>query len=299
MEQTLNTHSFSVDRLLQNLSRPNRRLTLEHLGRLVRESEALTALVVSDSEGASLAERAEIEIVVAGFSDGGPLNIPSEESATLPQTTELIETIRHRNTHSFIVGDIPRKMYERPYDFVRVAELLMQVGADAVKVEGGREIAPIVEDMTDAGIIVVGHIGYTPKTGMKMRRRGATREDVLALEFDAHALIEAGASALVLEMVKPESATYLTQVLSVPTIGIYSGGGTSGQGLVLNDLLDRTDFGGFPKGKPFGVGRWHGEAEERVRSFRGAVKARSFPLLHCLAPDSIDSHWVPSGGHFQ
>lgn len=296
MEQTFNTYSLSVDRLAQNLLR---RVTWEHLGRMVRDGEALTALVVSDGEGAALAERSQVEIVVAGFSDGGPLGTPSEVSATLPQTTELIETIRARNAYSLIVGDIPRKMYDRPYDFIRVAELLMQVGADAVKIEGGREIAPLVQDMTDAGIIVVGHIGYTPKTGMKMRKRGATREDVLSLEFDAHALIEAGVSALVLEMVLPESATYLTQVLSVPTVGIYSGGGTSGQALVLNDLLDRTNFGGFPKGKPLGVGRWLGEAEERVRSFRGAVKARSFPLLHCLASDSVDQQWVPSGGHFQ
>lgn len=292
MEHNLNAYSVSVNRLTK------RGMSWEDIDRFVKQGEATTALVVSDGEVAGLAERGQIEIVVAAFSDGSPRGTPTEASATLPQTTELIELIRRRNAYSLVVGDIPRKVYERPHDFVRVAALMMQVGADAVKVEGGREIAGIVEEMVDAGITVVGHIGYTPKTGMKMRKRGTTREDTLALEADAIALVEAGVSALVLEMVSPETATYLTQVLSVPTIGIYSGGGTSGQALVANDLLDRTSFGDFPKGRPRGIGRWQGEADERIHSFRAAVKARTFPLLHCMPIGSIEELWIPSGAHY-
>jgi len=265
----------------------------------------LTALVVSDAAGAELARAAGIEILVVGFSEGGPPGTPTEKTASISNTLDALTRVREANEVAFLVADVPYKSYRNPDELVRVARRLAQSGADAVKLEGGVEIAPTVKKLSDRGVAVVGHIGYTPKTGMPLRRRGRTETDFVSLQQDAEALIEAGARALVLEMVQSEAATLLTQRLEVPTIGVFSGGGTSGQALVLNDILDVTEFipPGFPFGKPRAIGDWTGTSEARVREFYRKVKSREFPYLTSLQSQrekTIDEMWTPSGScHFK
>lgn len=305
-ESYLSVPSFSCDSETESASgfQPIvTRRTAETLKEMTEAGEAISVLVVSDAEGARLAARARIDIVVVGFSDGPPPGIPSESSATLAQTEFLLKQVRHCNDYSWVIADIPLESYRQNLDLVKVGKRLRNAGADAVKVEGGQIVARTVRELTNEGVGVIGHIGYTPKTGVLMRRRGVSREDLLELERDAESLVVAGACGLVLELVEPQAATYLTQIMPVPTIGIFSGGGTSGQVLVLNDILELTDFSShlFPNGKPRGVGRWNGTVEERLFQFRDDVKSRTFPLLHCLKSESgaVEEDWLPSGSHFR
>jgi len=255
------------------------RVDFAYLDFLWRSATPISALVLSDEIGARLARVAGIEIVVSAFSDGGPPQFPSEKTATLIDAIKATEAIRGVNAYSFLVGDIPLSCYASETTQLEAAWALTEAGADAIKIEGGKEIAPLVREMTSAGIPVVGHIGYTPKTGMRMRLRGTTLEDRQLLHADAVALRNAGAKALVLELVRADAAAFLTRNLPLPTISVYSGGGTSGQALVLNDILDitRFDSAAFPKGKPKAIGHWSGSPIERVEEFLRQVKEGEFP----------------------
>ncbi len=279
----------------------NSGVDLDHLSNAYRKGEPLSALVVHDAQGASLAREAGIEILVVGFSNGMPKGAPCEKTATLYETLDAITDVRNAHPSCFLVGDIPFESYRRGDNLPRIARLLARAGADAVKIEGDRSMSQAVAEITATGTPVVGHIGYTPKTGMPMRLRGSTMEDYLELQQDALAMIESGAVALVLELVKHEAAAFLTQNLPVPTIGIYSGGGTSGQALVLNDILDITDFNtpAFPKGKPKAIGTWEGDPGERVRCFHRMVKNREFPFLvglRSVQQSSAEDFWSSMGG---
>jgi 3-methyl-2-oxobutanoate hydroxymethyltransferase len=111
-------------------------------------------------------------------------------------------------------------------------------GAHAVKLEGGRRCVPQIAAMTDAGIPVMAHIGFTPQSehvfgGYRVQGRGDAAEEVVA---DAHAVAEAGAFAIVLEMVPGEVAKRITHEVPVPTIGIGAGGDTDAQVLVWQDM---------------------------------------------------------------
>lgn len=267
------------------------------MANLLQATRPVTGLVLNDIEGARIAAQAGTEFVLVGFSDGDPRGTPDEKSATIADHVAALQRVRAHNRVSVILADIPRRCYARGDDFLKVARLLMASGADGVKIEGGAERAEIVREIVQAGIPVVGHIGYTPKTGSRMRVRGRTPEDFRALFADAWAVVEAGASALVLELVDPVSAEFLTRRISVPTVGIYSGGGTSGQVLVLADVLGITEFDpiSFPKGRPRSLGDWKGSPLERVSGFVGKVRAGEFPERVSPRPSDWEEMWRSGG----
>src|SRR5690606_30824408 len=122
--------------------------------------------------------------------------------------------------------------------------LMKETGADAVKVEGGRPIVPAIRRMTEIGIPVMGHLGFTPQSVHQMggyRVQGRSREDAEALLEDARAVEAAGAFALVLELIPPDLSAEVTRALTIPTIGIGAGPHCDGQVLVLQDMLGMFD----------------------------------------------------------
>ncbi len=301
IDTSFETIEFGVQYLKKQLEP---KCDFNYLQKLYERKEPLSAIVLCDGSGARVAMKAGIEIVVVGFSDGVPEGIPNEKSASLTDAVDAVDAVRSANNFSFLIGDIPYVSYKREEDLVKVSKLLMSAGANAVKVEGGCEVSALVEELTLLDIPVVGHIGYMPKTDMPMRLRGTTKEDFESLYKDAKALVEAGAKALVLELVHSEAAGYLTQKLNVPTVGVYSGGGTSGQALVLNDILDLTYFDpkSFPKGKPKAIGEWKGTPVERVSAFKRLVKSNEFPFCtRFVKPKlTLDQMWTSFGGsHYQ
>jgi 3-methyl-2-oxobutanoate hydroxymethyltransferase len=145
---------------------------------------------------------------------------------------------------ALLAADLPYRSYDHPQDAVRNARRLIDAGAEAVKAEGGREILDQVRALTAEGIPFLGHLGMLPQHILeegRYRIKGRQDAERQALLEDAAALAEAGAFALVLELVTPPVASEITRRASVPTIGIGSGPDCDGQILVTHDLI-----GGFP-----------------------------------------------------
>jgi 3-methyl-2-oxobutanoate hydroxymethyltransferase len=161
---------------------------------------------------------------------------------------------------------------------VKNARLLMEAGADAVKLEGGRTMIPQVRAIIDAGIPFVGHIGMLPQSVIEeggYKKKGRTPEGAAHLLADAQALDEAGACACVLESMVPEVAAQITSAVQMSTIGIGAGRDCDGQVLVTTDLL-----GSFPWFRP-PFAKAHadlaGETLRAVRQYMTEVQAQSSP----------------------
>lgn len=219
-----------------------RRLTTRDVAAMRRRGEAVAMLTAYDHVMAGLVDAAGIEIVLVGDSLG---NVVLGHETTVPVTLE--DMIRHgaavvRGTsRAMVVVDLPFGTATDPDTALRAGIRVMQESlCQGVKIEGGASLAPTVRRLTGQGIPVVGHIGLTPQAVHQMGgyyRHGKTAPAAKALIDAALALQDAGAFALVLEMVVPEVAAEITGLLDIPTIGIGSGEGCAGQVLVVNDLL--------------------------------------------------------------
>jgi len=145
-----------------------------------------------------------------------------------------------------LVGDMPFLSYQPSIEEgIRNAGLFIKAGAEAVKIEGGRQFIPLIERLTQSGIPVMGHIGLTPQWIHSFggyRIQGRTAKDALALLEDAILLEKAGIFSLVLEGVPMQLAKLITENLSIPTIGIGAGPYCDGQILVFHDLFGLGDF---------------------------------------------------------
>ncbi len=224
------------------------RRTLSDLFKLKNNGEHFTMVTAYDYTSAQLVERSGIPVVLVGDSLG---MVFAGHETTLPVTLE--DMIYHcravvRGTRSsLIVGDLPFNTYPDAETGLRSsARLLQEAGVQAVKLEGGREVAPIVAKVVSRGIPVMGHLGFTPQSvhafGSKIVR-GKNIDEARALLDDARALQEAGCFAVVLECVPAALAQEVTEALAIPTIGIGSGPHCDGQVQVWHDMLGLyTDF---------------------------------------------------------
>jgi 3-methyl-2-oxobutanoate hydroxymethyltransferase len=194
-----------------------------------------------DQYTAALFDEAGIPVLLVG--DSASNNVFGHET-TLPVTVDellpLVRAVVRATKRALVVGDMPFGSYEEgPAQALRTAVRFMKEGgAHAVKLEGGRSVAAQVRALTDAGIPVMAHVGFTPQRehvlgGYRVQGRGDAAEDVLA---DGIAVAEAGAIAVVLEMVPSEVAKRITAEISVPTIGIGAGPETDAQVLVWQDM---------------------------------------------------------------
>jgi 3-methyl-2-oxobutanoate hydroxymethyltransferase len=194
-----------------------------------------------DQYTAALFDQAGIPVLLVG--DSAANNVFGHET-TLPVTVDellpLVRAVVRATQRTLVVADMPFGSYEEgPAQALRTAVRFMkESGAHAVKLEGGRSVAAQVKALTDAGIPVMAHVGFTPQRehvlgGYRVQGRGDAAEDVLA---DALAVAEAGAIAVVLEMVPSEVAKRITAEIEVPTIGIGAGPETDAQVLVWQDM---------------------------------------------------------------
>ena len=164
----------------------------------------------------------------------------------MPEMVHHTKAVVRGTQRALIVADMPFLSYSTPDDALDNAGIfLREAGAQAVKVEGGVRTARTIETLVRAGIPVMGHIGLTPQainTFGKVRVQGKTRDQARSLVADALAVQEAGAFAMVLELVPEQLAAAITERLRVPTIGIGAGAGCSGQVQVFTDLIGLGDF---------------------------------------------------------
>jgi 3-methyl-2-oxobutanoate hydroxymethyltransferase len=217
-------------------------LTLHRIRAMHAASEKLAMLTAYDATFARVADDAGVDLLLVGDSLGMVLQ---GRDSTLPVT--LDEMAYHtacvaRGRHSaWVIGDLPFGSYHTGTEqAVASATRLMQAGAQMVKLEGGGWTVPVVSALVERGIPVCAHLGLTPQSvhalgGWRVQGRDAAAAD--RLKADAHALADAGAAMLVLELVPSALAAELAATLPMPTIGIGAGPGTSGQVLVLHDML--------------------------------------------------------------
>ncbi|KAF6757448.1 ketopantoate hydroxymethyltransferase [Ephemerocybe angulata] len=191
------------------------------------------------------------------------LGLPSTTQLTLDEMIHHSRAVTRGTTHPLLVADMPFGSYQVSSEraLLNALRLIKEAHVEAVKLEGGAEIAPTVRRLVDAGIPVMAHIGLQPQkhtslSGYKVQGRSV--ESARRLIHDALALEEAGAFSTVVEAVPRELGKYVTEQLKIPTIGIGAGPWTSGQVLVLNDLL----------------GTWSGHKAKFVRRFANLKDVR-------------------------
>ena len=208
--------------------------------------ERLVCLTAYDYPTARIVDEAGIDIVLVGDSIG---NVILGYGNTVPVTLDEIvmhtRAVRRAVQRALLVADMPYGSFHTGADdAVRAALRLIKEGAaEAVKLEGGRKRAPLVKRLVDEEIAVMGHIGLTPQSVNKLggyRVQGKTAETARALLDDARALEDAGAFAIVLEVVPREIARLITESVKIPTVGIGAGPYCDIQVLVLHDMLGMT-----------------------------------------------------------
>jgi 3-methyl-2-oxobutanoate hydroxymethyltransferase len=192
---------------------------------------------------ARIVDEAGIDIILVGDSIGNTvMGYGNTVPVTLDEIVMHTRAVRRATQRALLVADMPYGSYHTGADdAVRAALRLIKDGAaEAVKLEGGRKRAPLVKRLVDEEIPVMGHIGLTPQSVNKLggyRVQGKTAETARALIDDAKALEEAGAFAIVLEVVPREIARLITESVKIPTIGIGAGVHCDIQVLVIHDLL--------------------------------------------------------------
>lgn len=232
--------------------------------------EKFAVLTAADYPTARLIEDGGVDVVLVGDSLGMVvLGLPDTTGVDMAAMLHHAAAVRRAVRRAPVVVDLPARSYDTPERALHNAQRLTAAGADAVKLEGGLPVIDQVRAITEAGIGYMGHIGMLPQSvnlegGYK--KKGRTEPDAARLLADARALEEAGAFAIVLESIVPEVAARITAAVTIPTIGIGSGGDCDAQVLVTHDLI-----GGFPWFKPPFAKSRASVAEEILRAAREFV----------------------------
>ena len=220
-----------------------KKVTIRDVLRMKREGKKLVVVTAYDVLFARIVDSAGVDIVLVGDSLG---NVVAGFDTTLPVTLDHMiyhgQAVRRGVDRALLVVDLPFLSYQASEEsaVMNAGRVLQQTGADAVKLEGGSdEMVKTVRRLTTIGIPVVAHLGFTPQSvrTLGMRVQGRERTDADKMVDDARALEDAGAFALVLELIPSELAGRISESLSIPTIGIGAGPACDGQVLVLPDLL--------------------------------------------------------------
>ncbi|HUQ78638.1 MAG TPA: 3-methyl-2-oxobutanoate hydroxymethyltransferase [Patescibacteria group bacterium] len=256
-----------------------RRLTVGDIARLHADGQRIAMLTAYDYPTAKLLDEAGIPILLVGDSLGrAMLGYENEIPVSMADMLHHTAAVTRGAKRALVVGDLPFLSYATAEAGVANAgRFLSEAGAQSIKLEGGVRTARTIEAIVKAGIPVMGHIGWTPQAANaagKVRVLGKSREQARALLHDALAVQEAGAYAVVLELVPEQLAAAITERLRIPTIGIGAGAGCSGQVQVITDLLGLETW--HPKhAKPYADLR--GTILDAAKTWAGDVIAGTFP----------------------
>lgn len=217
------------------------RTTIHDLRAMKRRGERIVMLTTYDFTTARIVESAGVRLILVGDSGGQwTLGHPTTVPVTLDEMVIMTRSVVRGTQNALVVGDLPFASYATPEQALHSAARLMQeAGCQAVKLEGGAHVAAMVRRLTEFGIPVMGHLGYTPQSVnvLGISAQGKEAQAARRLIQDALLLQEAGAFAIVLELVPTALARAITERLQVPTIGIGAGPDTDGQVQVLHDML--------------------------------------------------------------
>jgi 3-methyl-2-oxobutanoate hydroxymethyltransferase len=258
-----------------------RPLTVLDLVAMKAAGRRIVMLTCYDAAFARLLEQAEVDVLLVGDSLNQVLaGHETTLSATLDQMIYHAGAVRRGSRRALVFVDLPFLTYQItiPEAIRNAGRVLQESGAHGVKLEGGRHMADTVRALVERGIPVIGHLGLTPQSvhalgGYRVQGRDPAKAETLV--EDARLLEEAGACAIVLELLPAALARRISAALTIPTVGIGAGPGCDGQVLVLHDMLGLNET--F---KPKFLKRYGalGEAvREAIRSYAGEVRDGVYP----------------------
>jgi 3-methyl-2-oxobutanoate hydroxymethyltransferase len=249
--------------------------------RKLKGQRPIVAVTAYDVITARYAAEAGVDVILVGDSVGDNLlGFDSTIPVTLDMMAHHTAAVARARPEALLAADVPFGEAHFEYEHVLSAcqRLMQQAGAEAVKIEGGIRLAPLIARLTGAGVPVWGHIGLEPQQVRvlgRYRKFGVEPAEAEKLLADALALEKAGCFALLLEMTEPNLARTITETVKIPTIGIGSGANCDGQILVSIDLLGFT-----PEAMPGFAHAFASVGEEMRKGFAGyvrAVRERKFP----------------------
>ncbi len=220
------------------------RMTVRDIQKMKTESQPISMLTAYDAISARLAETAGVEMILVGDTLG---MVVQGHDSTIPVTLDQMiyhaEIVARVTQKPLIVGDMPFMSVQVSAEqaLANCARMMQEARVTCVKVEGGEFMAPTIARLTEAGIPVMAHIGLTPQSVHKFggfRVQGKEVETAQQVIRDAHAVEDAGAFALVLELTPAPLSQIITERLHIPTIGIGAGRYCDGQVQVFHDILD-------------------------------------------------------------
>lgn len=259
-------------------------ITIERLKSIKADGNKFAVITAYDYSFAKLIDEAGIEVTLVGDSLG---NVIQGQETTLPVTVDEMAyhtaNVRRGINSSFIIADMPFMSYATVPQALENAAILMQAGAQMVKLEGGEWLIETIQALTERGIPVCGHLGLTPQSVHKLsgfKIQGKDAEAAEKLLYEAKQLEEAGADLLVVECVPSTLGESLAKNLDIPVIGIGAGSSTDAQVLVLQDML-----GMSTKPPKFAKNflQQESDIQSALKAYRQAVISGQFPETeHCF-----------------
>jgi 3-methyl-2-oxobutanoate hydroxymethyltransferase len=255
-------------------------ITVATLAAMKARGEAIACLTCYDATFAQMLDQAGVDLLLVGDSLGMVLQgQPSTVPVTLDHMVYHTACVARGRRRALLVADLPFLAAATPERaLVAAARLMQEGGAEAVKLEGGESVLPVVRLLTANGVAVCGHLGLLPQSVNRIggyRYQGRDHASAATIHRDARALEDAGASLLVLECVPAELAREVSRALGIPVIGIGAGNGCDGQVLVLYDML-----GLGARRPPRFVRNFLTDGRDpagALSAYVAAVRARSFP----------------------
>ncbi len=208
-----------------------------------KKGEKITYLTAYDFPMASFCEKAGIDMILVGDSAAMVVHgLPGTVPMTMDQMIQHSQTVRRGAPNTFIIGDMPFLSYQvsREDAIANAGRFFKEASVDAIKLEGGRRVIKQIEGIVEGGMSVMGHIGLTPQSSGQLggfKAQGRTADTAMEVIKDALAIEKAGAFALLVEAIPPEVGKIISEMLSIPVLGIGAGMYTDGQVLIIGDML--------------------------------------------------------------
>jgi 3-methyl-2-oxobutanoate hydroxymethyltransferase len=257
-----------------------KKISILDIARMKEDRRKIVMITAYDVLFAKIFDEVGVDVLLVGDSLGQVvLGLPNTLGVTMEDMERHTGAVARGRKRAYLVADMPFLSFQAgPADAIRNAGRLLQAGAEAVKLEGGRNVEATIRAITQCDIPVMGHVGLTPQSIHRMggyRVQGKSDAQKERLIDDALAVQEGGAFAVVLEGMPADLASGITERLAIPTIGIGAGPGCDGQVLVMQDLL-----GLFDEFRPKFVKRF-GELKnpvrEAVQAYADEVREGKFP----------------------
>jgi 3-methyl-2-oxobutanoate hydroxymethyltransferase len=264
----------------------SKRKTIFDFHQMKKEGKKIVFLTSYDFPTAQFAEAAGLDMLLVGDSLG--MCVYGYEGTVPVVMDQMIfhaQAVRRGAPNTFVIGDMPFMSYQSSLEKAveNAGRFLKEAGCDAIKLEGGKRIAPAIRAMVDAGIVVMGHIGLTPQSSGQLgghKAQGRTAELAKLVVEDALAVQAAGAHMILLEAIPPEVGDYIAKTLAIPALSIGAGPGCDGQLLIVSDLI-----GQFQAFTPKFVKKYCNVAEvvtNAMKSYCADVRTGAFPEEeHC------------------